>query len=108
LNKPRVIKDYDKVDESVIAQIKLKYPHGFEKHLISFKNAKNKLVSALPHETDDRYYLIRMTADEAQNIIKEDDDFDEDGHLKADAIEELEESLEMEDVSEMTTTDDDN
>ena len=106
MSKPRVIKDYDKVDDAIISQIKLNYPHGFEKHLVSFKNAKGKFISALPFETEDRYYLIRMTAAEAQEIVQEDDDYDDDGHLKSDAIEELQEEIEMDEVPEEDEEDD--
>lgn len=89
-NKPRVVKDYDKLDEAILEQIKLAYPRGFEKYLITFKNQKNAFVSALPFETEDRNYLIRMTRSEAQEIIEEDDDYDDDGHLKSNVKEEYE------------------
>ena len=82
MSKPRVIKDFDKLPEEIQEQIKLNHPYGFDKSLISFKNAKNKFVSALPYEAEDRYYLVRMTREEAQDIIEEDDDYDDDGVLK--------------------------
>ena len=96
MSKPRVVKDYEKVDENVIEQIKLKFPYGFEKALISFKNQKGEFVSALPFETDDRYYLIRMTRSEAQQIIEDDDDYGEDGILTDAAREEYEEKYDEE------------
>ena len=99
MSKPRVIKDYDKLDESLLSQIKLHYPRGFEKYLVLFKNAKKKFISALPFETSDRHYLIRMTAVEAQEIVEEDDDYDDDGHLKAEAIEELQEEVSIEEAN---------
>ncbi|MCB0543949.1 MAG: hypothetical protein KDC70_10535, partial [Saprospiraceae bacterium] len=37
-----------------------------------------------PFETDDTYYLVRMTIQEAKRIVKEDEDFDEDGVLRED------------------------
>ncbi|HMQ08398.1 MAG TPA: hypothetical protein PKC30_13940 [Saprospiraceae bacterium] len=82
MNKPRVIKDYEKLDINIQEQIKLQYPYGFEKHLITFKNLEGKFISALPFETEDRYFLVRMTQQRAKDIIKEDDDYDEDGILK--------------------------
>ncbi len=99
MNKPRVVKDYEKVSEDILAQIKLEYAYGFVKKLILFKNQNGKLVSALPYETDDRYYLIRMTRIEAQEIIDEDDDYDDDdGNLTDEAKDRLEEYVEdMED-----------
>lgn len=82
MNKPRIVKDYDKLDPSIVEQIKMHYPRGFKRHLITFKNAAGKFVSALPFETEDRYYLVRMTQDEAIEIIENDDDYNDDGILK--------------------------
>jgi len=82
MSKPRVIKEYDKLTESIQEQIKLFYPNGFDKKLIMFKNAKKKLISALPFEGDEYYYLIKMTKAEAQVIISKDEDYGENGLLK--------------------------
>ena len=81
--KPRVIKDYDKLDPEIQEQIKLEYPYGFSDNLITFTNKDGLIVSALPFETDDKYYMVRMTASEAIKIVEDDDDFDDDGTLKA-------------------------
>ncbi|NNE27232.1 MAG: hypothetical protein HKN09_10345 [Saprospiraceae bacterium] len=94
MSKPKVLKDYDKLDEQILEQIKLNYPYGFEKHLILFKGPKKNLISALPFETEDRYYLVRMTREEAQDIVQEDDDYNDNGHLKSEVIEEYEGNLE--------------
>ena len=88
--KPRVVKDFDKLDESVQEQIKLNYPYGFEDNLITFNNAAGDRVSALPFEAEDKYYLVRMTVAQAQDIIEEDDDYDDDGNLKDDVKEDYE------------------
>ena len=77
-SKPRVIKDYDKLDQAIKEQIKLLYPEGFSQHLITFPNRKGLLVSALPFETEEKYYLVRMTVEEADDIISDDDDYDDD------------------------------
>ncbi len=89
-NKPRVIKDYDKLDPEIQEKIKLEYPSGFSESLIYFTNKEGKRVSALPFETDDKYYLVRMTIFEAEKIIEEDDDYDSTGSLKDSAKEEYE------------------
>ena len=81
-SKPRIIKDYEKLDPEIQEQIKLVYPYGFSHHLISFTNKEGKHVSALPFETDEKYYLIRMTVREAEILIEQDDDYDYDGSLK--------------------------
>ena len=88
--KVRVIKDYEKLDPEIQEQIKLVYPNGFSHYLISFTNKEGKLVSALPFETDDKYYLVRMTHKEAKQIIDEDEDYDDDGNLKDETREEYE------------------
>lgn len=107
--KPRVVKDYDALAIEIQEQVKLSYPHGFDKHLVTFKNKNGKFVSALPFETDDRYYLIRMTRTEAQNIIEEDDAYDDEGHLKDDIKEELEDKYddELDEIEELDDMPDD-
>ncbi len=82
MSKPRVITNYDKLDGPIKEQLKLFYPRGFQKHLILFRNAKGKIVSALPFETEDRNYLIRMSSEKAIAIILNDEDYDEYGKLK--------------------------
>lgn len=97
-SKPRIVKDYDKLDSLVQEQIKLEYPYGFEDNLVKFTNAEGKRVSALPFETEEKYYLVRMTVEEAQAIIEDDDDYDEDGNLTDEAREDIEERIdELED-----------
>ncbi|NOY96860.1 MAG: hypothetical protein GXO81_10920 [Chlorobi bacterium] len=88
--KPRVIKDFEKLSTELQEQIKLVYPYGFSEDLISFTDRKGKLVSALPFETDEKYYLVRMTVSEALQIIEDDDDYDNDGMLKEVARNEFE------------------
>lgn len=97
-NKPRVIKDYEKLDENLQQQIKLTYPNGFRKNLIKFNDQKGNRVSALPFETEDKYYLIRMTIAEAKRIVENDDDYDIDGILTDEARESYEDNLDDVDV----------
>jgi hypothetical protein len=91
MDKPKIVKDYDKLDQAIQEQIKLNYPNGFKNNLIQFYNKDGKLVSALPFETEDKYYLVRMTVSEAQQIIDDDEDYDDDGILKENVKEEYEE-----------------
>lgn len=87
-NKPRVIKAFEKLDTAIIEQIKLTYPEGFSENLITFTNKDGLLVSALPFETDEIYYLIKMSVNEAKQIIEEDDDYDSKGNLRSSAKDE--------------------
>jgi len=82
--KLRVITDFEKLSVELQEQIKLVYPTGFSKHLIRFQNKNNETVSALPFETFEKIYLIRMSTDKARQIIEKDSDFDEEGILKED------------------------
>jgi len=88
--KPRVIKDFEKLSDDIQEQIKLAYPLGFSHKLISFTNKEGKKVSALPFETEEKYYLVRMTVAEAREIVLHDDDYDEDGNLRDEIREEYE------------------
>ena len=86
--KPRVIKDFEKLDTAIQEQIKVVYPYGFSENLISFTDPKGRLVTALPFETDEKYYMIRMSQEEAVQLIINDDDYDDEGNLKPDAKDE--------------------
>ncbi len=89
-NKLRVIQDYEKISKDIKEQIKLVYPEGFSDNLIEFRNAKGEKVSALPFETDDKIYMIRMSVSKAEQIIKDDEDYDEYGILKVSTKEKYE------------------
>ena len=80
--KKRIVIDYEKLSDETLNRIKLEYPDGYEDNLITFTNAQGVFVSALPFEIEDIYYLIRMTKNEARDIIKEDDDYSDDGKLR--------------------------
>lgn len=112
-SKPRIIKDYDKLPVDIQEQIKLEYPYGFYDNLITFTNKDGLIVSALPFETEDRYYMVRMTVSEAIKIVEDDEDFDADGTLKEGIREEYENKyaeemeLEIEMDDEIDAVDDD-
>ena len=98
MDKPRVIKDFDALDVAIQEQIKLFYPEGFHEHLIRFPNKEGKLVSALPFETEEKYYLVRMTVAQAQEIIEDDDDYGDDGMLRDEVKDEYEEKYDDSDA----------
>ena len=93
-NKPKVIKDFEKLDPEIQEQIKLLYPDGFYNHLVYYTNKEGLSVSALPFETEDRYYLVRMTVNQAKAIVDDDeDDYDLDGNLKDEAKDKYDEKF---------------
>jgi hypothetical protein len=100
MSKPRVIKNYEKLDDDVLEQIKLNYPEGFAKHLIRFTDVNGRLTSALPFETEEKSYLIRMTKSEALEIIDDDDDYDDEGNLLDDVRDEYADKYDDDDIEE--------
>ena len=99
-NKPRVIKDYDKLDKEVKDLIKETYPQGFAEKLIQYPNKDGLLISALPFETEDKMYLVRINTDEIKIVFDDGDDDD---------VEDIKESEmeEMNDIDEAASDDDD-
>lgn len=89
-NKLRVIQDFEKISKDIQEQVKLVYPEGFSQYLVEFKNKNNETVYALPFETDEKIYMIRMSVKEALQIIEDDSDYDDDGILKEDIKEKYE------------------
>lgn len=108
MSKPRIIKDYEKLSEDVLEQIKLVYPMGFTKHLVSFTNKDGEKKKGLPFETEDYVYLVRMNEAKAEAIIEEDDDYDDDGVLKTNVKEAYEEKHEDEDFLNELNSNEDN
>jgi len=83
MSKPKVIKDFLKLDEDLQEQILEQYPNGYEESLILFTDRDGKYAQALPYETEDKYYLLRMPPLKAKkNVLDADgpasDDEEED------------------------------
>ena len=78
MNKKRIIKDYDQMPADILLKLKNQFPQGYQEHLLRFNNADGELVSALPVETDETFYLVRMNVSGGYQIIEDDveDDFD--------------------------------
>lgn len=106
MSKPRIVKDYDKLNDIVKEQIKLVYPAGFEQHLVSYTNKDGERKLALPFETDEVYYLVRMSIQKAQDIITFDDDYDEEGYLKEDIKENYQDKYDDLEYLELNSNDD--
>lgn len=108
MTKPRIIKDYEKLSEEIVEQIKLVYPRGFRKHLIEFVNRDGEKRKGLPFETEEFYYLIRMSEEKAMAIIEDDSDYNADGVLKKSVKEEYEDKYDDEDFLNELNSNDDN
>ncbi len=107
-NKPRVIKNYDKLDKELQEQIKFVYTDGFADNLIHFFDKNGVKITVLPFETEDKYYMLRMTENEAVTLIDKDDDYDDDGFLKTDVKQDYEDKYaDLDHIADQVSDDDD-
>ena len=107
-SKPRIIKDYNKLDKELQQQIKLVYADGFAENLIHFFDKDGIKITVLPFETEDRYYMLRMTENEAVQIVDDDDDFDDDGFLKSEVKQNYEDKYaDLDHIAEQMTEEED-
>lgn len=60
LMKKRVIKDFRNLPEEIREAIREKYPAGYVNDLITFYGKDKQIISALPYETEDISYMIKM------------------------------------------------
>ena len=73
MSKPKVIKDFLKLDEDLQEQILAQYPDGYEENLILFTDRDGKYAQALPYETEDKFYLLRMPQQKARKNVSDTD-----------------------------------
>lgn len=78
VSKPKLVKDWDKMPKEIVAAIKAEYPNGFSHKLINYTTPKGEKVLALPYDTEDIAYLVRVTVMESKKVFKNDDDDDDD------------------------------
>ena len=96
--KPRVIKGFDKLEKSMRDQLMQLYPNGFADFLVSYTDPKTGQERfALPYETSDRYYMVRMDDFIESQIdrISEDDDFPKDEDLLSLNIDSIEKPADL-------------
>ena len=58
--KKRVLKDFKNLPEEIREAIREKYPSGYMNELITFTDKDKHIISALPYETEDVSYMIKM------------------------------------------------
>ncbi len=63
-DKKRVIVDYKNVTPEILDLFTDRYPYGYEdEDIIKFKNAKGETVKAVPFETKDTKYLVKVSVE---------------------------------------------
>lgn len=73
VNKKRLVKGYENLSPELVKLMHASYPDGFEGAMISFFDRDGKRVSAIPFETDEIYYLIKMVEKKAKPVQAEDE-----------------------------------
>lgn len=73
VGKKKIIKKYEQLTPELLKLIKQTYPDGYEESLITFQTIQGELALALPLETEEVSYLIRMP-----RTVKSDDDDEDD------------------------------
>ena len=53
-------KTHDATPEEYVEKLKEKYPDGYEDRTITFTNPRGEIEVAIPFETEDIYYLIKL------------------------------------------------
>lgn len=96
MSKPRVIKAFSTIEDAIKEQLRSNYPYGFDKYLISFKDTAGKIISALPYETEDRYYLIKMDGQITFEEMFETDTSEEDDIISEAVVDIASEEIDLE------------
>ncbi|MFC2086880.1 hypothetical protein ACFLSA_01785 [Bacteroidota bacterium] len=58
--KKRIIISYDKLPSEVIEAINIKYPDGFENHVIKVNKSANEYFYAITIDTNETSYLVKV------------------------------------------------
>lgn len=73
MGKKRLIKAYEQLSEELVEKLKETYPDGFEDRTITFTNPRGEIEVAIPFETEEIYYLIKLPRNSATEEEEESD-----------------------------------
>jgi hypothetical protein len=59
-NKLRIIRDFDKMTPEQQKEIEAMYPMGYGPHLITFDHPRGGRIQALPYETEDTIFMVKV------------------------------------------------
>ena len=90
----RVIVDYAKLTNEILALLVDRFPDGYDdSDIIRFKNQKNETIEAVEVRTEDTIYLVKVStklADRIENFDDEDEDYADPADDSLDALKDLE------------------
>lgn len=100
-DKKRVIVDYKNITSDILEIFTDRYPYGYDdEDIIKFQNSKGETVKAVPFETADTRYLIKVSVEMDRKIeaFLDDEDLEEpDEEVGAAPIDEIADETEEED-----------
>lgn len=74
-NKKRIIKSYEKLSPELQGFLNDTYPYGYSNQLIRLTNSQGENYFAVPLETDDTVYMVKVHIDKVKKQKNADDEF---------------------------------
>ena len=68
MSKKRIIVDYKTLPNHILEKIAQDYPDGLNQHTIKYTNSRGDKVSAIPVETEEAYYLVKVSVQLRQMV----------------------------------------
>ena len=75
MEKKRIIKSYEKLDPELQERLKELYPYGYSNKLIRLNNSKNETFFAVPLETEDTTYMVKVQVEKIKKFDDSEDEF---------------------------------
>ncbi len=72
MDKPKVVTDYQKLSPELMELFNGTFPNGIVGQTIRFPNAKGEIITAVRMETEERIYLVKLSA-RAKEILSDED-----------------------------------
>ena len=72
MDKPKVLTDYQKLTPELMELFNETFPQGIVGQTIRFPNAKGEIITAVRMETEERIYLVKLSA-RAKEILSDED-----------------------------------
>ncbi len=96
--KPRIIKNYEKLDDKLRKEIEAAFPNGIAQEIKTFDIGGGRFMNALSYENDDFCYLIKFPVTEDIDNDEPQDDLGEDDDMHLEGGEDVEEEEEDDEV----------
>lgn len=68
MSKKRIIVDYKTLPNHILDKLAQAYPDGLDSYTIKYTNSKGQRVSAVPMETEEAWYLVKLSVELRQLV----------------------------------------